>query len=142
MSIASAYIEERIHPSDRNAIDLAIRDYGGFRITKEDWCRYGDRNALCRRIERAWISKGATPLDVSAMEISGIAGFEVLPQDLISHALEFQDGKSWEYASPRARELRDRFEILTSRKLDLRSARSLFEAELHRERLASDDCPF
>jgi hypothetical protein len=75
IELASEYIDERLNPSDRNAIDLAVRDIGGFRLTREDWCRYGDRNNLCRRIERAWISRGSTPLDLTAIEVSSIALF-------------------------------------------------------------------
>lgn len=142
MALASEYIEERIHPSDRNAVDLAVRDMGGFRVTKEDWCRYADRNKLCKRIERAWISRNAEGLDMSAIEASCVAGFEVSIEDLVTHMLAFPDGKSWEYVSPRAKEIRERYTELTGRPLDLRSAKRLFDVAALKPKLGLSDCPF
>lgn len=73
-----------------------IHDYFP-RMTKEDFMHYGDRNWIVkgdkkkggtlRRMALNYFKKDALPLDVSAQELSEMAGVEITPQDIVDYVM-------------------------------------------------------
>lgn len=112
-------------------------------ITESCFCRYGDRNSITPKIRKNWITKRALEVDIAAMELSNLAGFDIQPEDIVNFIIAHENGQQDYILFQNLEAIASAFQRLAGFKLNLYYSRTILQELESRQPIeAWEDCPF
>lgn len=112
-------------------------------ITEKCFCRYGDRNSITQKIRKNWITNRALEVDLAAMELSNMAGFEIQPEEIVNFIIAHENGNQDYQLFKNLESISSAFQRLAGFKLNLYYSRTILkELESRQPIEAWEDCPF